>query len=70
MSATQTEDNRMWVVMAWALGEHAEAIDVMEGCLMACEASPEEAYDEIARQIAELGQELEEYDVVLRDPQK
>lgn len=70
MSNTITEDKRLHVVLAWAIQEHAEAYDIMEGCLMAIAETPEEAYDEIARQIAELGQELEEYDVVHRDPQK
>lgn len=54
------------VVMAWALGEHAEAYEVMEGCLMAVCSTAQEAYDEVARQIEELGQAFEEYDVVHR----
>jgi len=59
-------DFECWVGTAWALGETENPVEVLEGCLLVAAPTAEQAYDELAEMIRAMGQELEEYDVVVR----
>ena len=55
-----------YVGMAWATVEHADAEDVLEGCLLTVNDTHEAAYNEISAMIEAIGQTVEEYTIIIR----